>query len=80
MSEIKLKPYHIDVINNIPAYSSATHKRDMRRIKEIMRAHEYDDYTENINGDFCEGWNTARSIIENMLSDRYWMLRNGGEN
>ena len=81
MSEIKLKPYHIDVINSIPTYSSATPKGDTRRIKEIMREHEYDDdYIENVNDDFCEGWNTARSIIGNMLSDRYWRLRKEEEN
>lgn len=75
MGEIKLKPYHIDVINNIPEYSSATRKGDMRKIKEIMREREYDDdYIENISDDFCEGWNTARNIIANMLSDRYWEL------
>lgn len=73
MSDIQLKPYHIDVINNIPTYSSSTRKGDMRKIKEIMREHEYDDdYIENVNGDFCEGWNTARNIIENVLSDKYW--------
>ena len=73
MSEIKSKPYHIDVMNNTPTYSSATPKRDMRRIKEIMREHEYDDdYIESINSDFCEGWNTALSIIVSVLSDKYW--------
>lgn len=75
MGEINLKPYHIGVINNIPTYSSVTSKRGIRKIKEIMREHEYDDdYAENISDDFCEGWNTARSIIANMLSDRYWEL------
>lgn len=75
MSEIKIKPYHIDVINNIPTYSSKAHKRDARKIKCLMREHEYDyDYTENISADFCEGWNTARSIIKKMLSDRYWEI------
>lgn len=76
MREIKLEPYHVDIINSIPRYSSATPKRDMRKIKEIMREQEYDDaYTQNISQDFCEGWNTARGIIESMLSDRYWRLK-----
>lgn len=65
-------PVHIDVIHKIPKFSHSTRKRDKRKIKEIMEAYGYDDdYVENISDDFCQGFNTAKDIIVEMLSDRY---------
>lgn len=59
----------------------------MQKIKELGQffAQGLLEGIENVNGDFCEGWNTAHNIIKNMLSDRYWKLkhqipeRTGGE-
>ena len=69
------KPVHIDIIDKIPGYSQATPKRDKRKIKKIMYEYEYDDgYIEGISDDFCQGWDVAKNIITNMLSDRYWRI------
>ena len=65
-------PIHIDIIHKIPGYRQKTSKRDGRKIKEIMEEFEYDDdYIENINDDFCQGFDVAKNIIVKMLSDRY---------
>ena len=66
-------PVHLTVLNNIPGYFKGTSKRDTRKIKEIMRKFEYDgDFVDGINDDFCVGWNVAKNIITQMLSDMYW--------
>lgn len=53
--------------------SKGTSKRDTRKIKEIMRKFEYDgDFVDGINDDFCLGWNAAKNIITQLLSDMYW--------
>lgn len=71
-------PVHIGIIDKIPGYSQATPKRDKRKIKEIMYEYEYDDdYIKSISDDFCQGWDTAKNIITNMLSDRYWRVIRG---
>lgn len=64
---------HIDIIHKIPEYKRSTKKGDKRKIKEIMRQYEFDDdVIENINDDFCNGWDAARCIIIEMLKDKYW--------
>ncbi len=66
-------PVHLTVLHNIPGYVKGTSKRDTRKIKEIMRKFEYDgDFVDGINDDFCLGWNAAKNIITQMLSDMYW--------
>ena len=66
-------PVHLTVIHNIPGYFKGTSKRDTRKIKEIMRKFEYDgDFVDGINDDFCLGWNAAKNIITQLLSDMYW--------
>lgn len=66
-------PVHLIVLHNIPGYFKGTSKRDTRKIKEIMRKFEYDgDFVDGINDDFCLGWNAAKNIITQMLSDMYW--------
>ena len=66
-------PVHLTVLHNIPGYFKGTSKRDTRKIKEIMRKFEYDgDFVDGINDDFCLGWNAAKNIITQMLSDMYW--------
>lgn len=70
------EPVQIAVIENIPRYSSAKPKSGKRKIKEIMHEYGYDDdYIENINDNFCQGWDTAVDIIIKMLSDRYWKTK-----
>lgn len=72
-------PLHLHIINKIPGYSEGTAKRDTRKIKEIMRKFEYDDDAiESINDDFCLGWDTAKEIIAQMLSDTYWKYKEAG--
>lgn len=59
------------LIHTIPKYWKSTAKRDVRKIKEIMRKFEYDDdLIDSINDDFCTGWEAARDVILNMLSER----------
>ena len=66
-------PVHLTVLHNIPGYFKGTSKRDTRKIKEIMRKFEYDgDFVDGINDDFCLGWNAAKNIITQLLSDVYW--------
>lgn len=66
-------PVHLTVLHNIPGYFKGTSKRDTRKIKEIMHKFEYDgDFVDGINDDFCLGWNAAKNIITQMLSDMYW--------
>lgn len=66
-------PVHLTVLDTIPGYFKGTSKRDVRRIKEIMRKFEYeDDFIDGVNEDFCIGWNAAKNIIIQMLSDLYW--------
>lgn len=66
-------PAHIDIINKIPEYKRGTKRGDKRKIKTIMRHYEFnDDVVENINDDFCNGWDSARYIIIEMLKDKYW--------
>lgn len=65
-------PVHLTVLHNIPGYFKGTSKRDTRKIKEIMRKFEYDgDFVDGINDDFCLGWNAAKNIITQLLSDMY---------
>ena len=60
------------LIHNVPTYTQGTAKRDTRKIKEVMQKFEYDDdFIDNINNDFCLGWNTATDIILNMLSNMH---------
>ena len=66
-------PVHLTILHNVPGYFKGTSKRDTRKIKEIMRKFEYDgDFVDGINDDFCLGWNAAKNIITQMLSDMYW--------
>lgn len=66
-------PVHLTVLHNVPGYFKGTSKSDTRKIKEIMRKFEYDDdFIDNINNDFCWGWNAAKDIITQILSDMYW--------
>ena len=66
-------PVHLTVLHNIPGYFKGTSKRVTRKIKEIMRKFEYDgDFVDGINDDFCLGWNAAKNIITQLLSDMYW--------
>lgn len=66
-------PVHLAILHNIPGYFRGTSKSDTRKIKEIMRKFEYDgDFIDSINDDFCVGWNVAKNIITQMLSDMYW--------
>lgn len=74
-------PAHIDIIHKIPEYKTGTKKGDKRKIKEIMRQYEFDDdVIENINDDFCVGWDAARYIIIEMLKNKYWKLQEMGGN
>ena len=58
------------LLHAIPSYRQKTAKRDAHKIKEIMRKFEYDDdLMDDINDDFCMGWESARDIILKMLSD-----------
>lgn len=60
----------LHLIHAIPTYRQQTAKRDVRKIKEIMRKFEYDDdLTDGIGDDFCMGWEAARDIILKILSD-----------
>lgn len=64
---------HLTVLHNIPGYFKGTSKSDTRKIKEMMRKFEYeDDFIDGVNEDFCLGWNAAKNIITQMLSDMYW--------
>ena len=66
-------PVHLTILHNVPGYLKGTSKRDTRKIKEIMRQFEYeDDFIDGVNEDFCLGWNAAKNIITQMLSDMYW--------
>lgn len=66
-------PVHLTILHNVPGYFKGTSKRDTRKIKEIMRQFEYeDDFIDSINDDFCLGWNAAKNIITQMLSNMYW--------
>ena len=39
----------------------------------MMCQYDYDDdFIENMNEDFCLGWNAAREIMIQILSDLYW--------
>lgn len=67
------QPIHLSILNKIPGYQKCTQKRDKKKIQEMMRQYDYDDdFIENMNEDFCLGWNAAREIMIQILSDLYW--------
>ena len=70
-------PIHVDIIHSIPKYSRRTAGRDRLKIGKMMGEFGYDvEYVENISDEFCRGWDAARDIIVQMLSNKYWEERN----
>lgn len=61
-----------DILQKVPEYRYGKPKISMRDIKNIMREMEYDeDFIENINDDFCEGFGVARKIISDLVYQSY---------
>lgn len=66
MSENNINAYL--AVLNVPHFGRGTAKYDKKQIQKLMTQHEFDsDYTENINEDFCEGFETARNIITEII-------------
>lgn len=62
----------LGILNRVPSYGYGKPKTSMREIKKIMQELEYDeDFIDNINDDFCQGFGVARNIITKLLSDRH---------
>lgn len=73
-SEPELKYYaaHKIVIDKIPECKYPINEHDINNVKEILRKYEFDDeYIETINETSCEGFETARKIIIEMLKKEY---------
>lgn len=70
-------PAHIKIINKIPNYTTSLKNQSKNQIQEIMREHGYDeDYIENIDDKFCQGFGAARDLIIEMLESEYWKQTN----
>lgn len=66
-------PIHLKIEYKIPPWRKAKTKQYGKEIRKTLQENEYDDdVIENINDDFCEGWDAARDVILKLLSDSYW--------
>ena len=58
------------IIHKLPDYSAGDKKGSKRKVKELMQKHKYDeDFIENINDDFCQGFDIAKRIIIKMCKN-----------
>lgn len=75
-------PPHIAIINKIPNWAPSIRKRQKKKIQALMHEHGFDeDFIENIDDAFCQGFDTARSVIIELLRDKYEARQNApGQN
>ena len=60
------------IIHRIPGYHRGAARLNRKEIQDTLREYEYDDEDiQNISEDFCYGWDAAKYVIVQMLSDRY---------
>ena len=73
-------PAHIEVISQIPGYTTNLRKRSKKQIQEIMRKYHHDeDFIEAVDDRFCQGFSVARDIIIEMLETKYWKQQDDEE-
>lgn len=66
-------PVHLEIDSKIPHYQKNKKKLSKKKIQEIMYKYGYDeDFIENIDDNFCQGFGVARDIIISLLKDKYW--------
>ncbi|MCH1972603.1 hypothetical protein MCI89_09650 [Muricomes sp. OA1] len=67
-------PAHLD--SKIPSYTKGKKKLCKKKIQEILYKYEYDeDFIENIDDNFCQGFGVAKDIIFIFLKEEYWKQR-----
>lgn len=76
-----IQSVEMDIIHKLPDYNDGDKKGSIRKMREFMQKHEYDeDLIENINNDFCQGFDIAKRMTIDMCKNAWWLRTPKQEN